>query len=85
MTEEIVDLILERWLIRTNLFKWRFVHVARRFGLISRKAKIERINVRKLIDALLDSPVYEETIKEILVEKLDVLQSQCTYILTSLF
>ncbi len=72
LTEELVDLLLERWLIRTNLFKWRFVHVARRFGLISRKAKLERINVRKLIDALLDSPVYEETVKEILVEKLDV-------------
>ena len=72
LTPEMVDLLVERFLIRTNLFKWRFIHVARRFGLISRGARLERVNVRRLIDALLDSPIYEETVKEILTEKLDV-------------
>jgi len=72
LTEGVVELLMERWLTRTNLFKWRFIHVARRFGLISRKAKMERVNIRRLIDALLDSPIYEETVKEILTEKLDI-------------
>ena len=69
---EILDLVLENHVTKTKLFKWRFVHVARRFGLISKGAKVDRINVRKLIDALTDSPVYRETLKELLTEKLDV-------------
>ena len=69
---QLVEVLLERILPRTSLFRTRFLHVARRFGLISRGAKVERINVRKLVEAMSDSPVFRETMKEILVEKLDV-------------
>ncbi len=67
-----VEVLLERILPRTSLFRIRFIHVARRFGLISRSARLEKINVRKLVEAMSDSPVFRETLKEILVEKLDV-------------
>ncbi len=69
---EILDLVLENHITKTSMFKWRFIHVAKRFGLISRDAKLEKINVRRLVDALIDSPVYRETLKELYVEKLDV-------------
>ncbi len=72
LSPETLDILLENWIFKTNLFRWRFIHVARRFGLISRGAKLERINLRRLIQALTDSPVYKETINELLVEKLDV-------------
>lgn len=69
---EVLDIILENHIAKTNLFKWRFIHVAKRFGLISKNAKLDRINVRRLVDALTDSPVYRETLKELYAEKLDV-------------
>lgn len=69
---EILDLVLENYITKTNLFKWRFIHVARRFGLISKNAKMDKINVRKFVDALVDSPVYKETLKELYHDKLDV-------------
>ncbi len=69
---EVLEIILENHITKTNLFKWRFIHVAKRFGLISKSAKLDKINVRRLIDALVDSPVYRETLKELYTEKLDV-------------
>ncbi|NPA76269.1 MAG: DEAD/DEAH box helicase [Candidatus Diapherotrites archaeon] len=69
---ELADLVLENAITKTNMFKWRFIHVARRFGLISKHAKLEKINVRKLLDALVGSPIHREAWKEILHEKLDL-------------
>jgi len=64
--------ILEKSLLRTPLFRYKFIQVARRFGLLERGADYQRISVRKLIDAVLDSPIYTETFSEILKEKFDV-------------
>ena len=69
---EVLEILLENHITKTNLFKWRFIHVARRFGLISKNAKMDKINVWKLVDAFADSPVYRETLKELYTEKLDV-------------
>ena len=69
---ELADLVLENAITKTNMFKWRFIHVARRFGLISKHAKLEKINIRKILDALVGSPVHKEAWKEILHDKLDL-------------
>ncbi len=69
---ELVDLVLENAITKTNMFKWRFIHVARRFGLISKHAKLEKINIRKILDALVGSPIHREAWKEILHDKLDL-------------
>ncbi len=72
LTPHMVDVLLDRIIPRTSLFRTRFIHVARRFGLIGRDISVERVNLRKLIEALTDSPVFKETLKEIYAEKLDV-------------
>ncbi len=72
ITPEVADILLENAVTKTNMFKWRFIHVARRFGLIAKHARLEKINVRRLLDALVGSPVYREAWKEILHEKLDI-------------
>lgn len=66
--EETVASVLDR----TQMFKWRFFHNARRFGAVGREAKWGRINMRKMIEALAGTPVIEETMREIMVEKLDL-------------
>ncbi|MBI1973376.1 DEAD/DEAH box helicase [Candidatus Micrarchaeota archaeon] len=71
-----VDPVLERSLLHTQMFRFRFVHVARRFGLIEKEADYQKISIRRLIGAVLDSPVYAETLAEIKREKLDVRGAQ---------
>jgi len=55
-----------------NLFKRRFLQVAKRFGVISHGAEFSQIGIKKLIEIYQLTPVYEETLKEIFNEKLDL-------------
>ena len=67
-----VDILIERILPSTSLFRIRFVHVARRFGFIRKDASPDWSFVKRLISIMGDSPIYRETMKEILSDKLDV-------------
>ena len=60
----------------SSTFKWRFIHVAKRFGIITKNAKYDRINVNKIIDQYENTPAYEETMREVFLEKLDVENSK---------
>jgi ATP-dependent Lhr-like helicase len=60
----------------SQLFKWRFVQVAKRFGIIERGAYFDKINIGKLISFYRNSPVYDETLREICLEKLDLENSK---------
>ncbi len=64
--------ILETSLLRTPLFRYKFIHVARRFGLLEKRVDYQKISVRKVIEAVLDSPIYTETFNEIMKEKFDL-------------
>ncbi len=55
----------------SKLYRYRFIHVARRFGVIP-KERIGEVNVNRLIDALRGTPVDEETVNEILTNDLDI-------------
>lgn len=67
---EHIQPILEITLKRSALFAWKLAQVAKRFGAVSRDA--ERYYMKRLIYAYEDTPLYEETINEILREKLDI-------------
>jgi ATP-dependent Lhr-like helicase len=62
--------ILEITLKRSTLFTWKLAQVARRFGAVARDA--ERYHLKRLIYAYENTPLYEETINEIVREKLDI-------------
>ncbi|MEM3754907.1 MAG: DEAD/DEAH box helicase, partial [Candidatus Bathyarchaeia archaeon] len=64
--------ILEEIIEDTDLFAWRFWHVARRFGAISKEANYKINKARLLIKIFKDSPIAYETKREIFVEKLDL-------------
>ena len=70
--EEVLRLALER----SQLFKHRFLHVARRFGVISKKADMEMISLGKIISHYANTPVYNETMREVLLEKMDIEKSK---------
>jgi len=63
---------LELGLSKSEMFEWKFVHVAKRFGAISRDADFGKYTIRKIIEEYAGSPIYKETIKELETEKLDV-------------
>jgi ATP-dependent Lhr-like helicase len=69
-TDPAVVLINE--LERSSLFKWRFLQVAKRFGVIAKKARYDKINLNKIISQYSNSPVYKEALREIMLEKMDL-------------
>lgn len=64
------ELVLKDAVLASKLFRFRFIHVARRFGVIP-KGKLD-VNLNKLVDAFRDSLITEETLREILVDKLSL-------------
>jgi ATP-dependent Lhr-like helicase len=62
----------EMHLSRSNLFEWKFVHVAKRFGAISRNAEYGKVRMGKIIESYTGSPIFKETLKELETEKLDI-------------
>ncbi len=64
--------IISEYLESTRLFKQRFIRVAKRFGVISRDATLDRLQVNKLITIYKGTPIHSETLNEIFFEKMDV-------------
>lgn len=63
---------LEMSLGNSELFSWKFVHVAKRFGAITRDADFSNVRMKKIIDDFAGTPIYKETLKELETEKFDI-------------
>jgi len=63
---------VEMSLSRGELFEWKFVHVAKRFGAFSRQAEFGKIRLKKIVEDYAGTPLYEETLKELETEKMDM-------------
>lgn len=70
---------LELSLANSELFAWKFVHVAKRFGAITRDAEFGKVRMKKIIEDYVGTPIYKETLKELETEKFDI--SRATEIL----
>ena len=71
-----IEPILKISLVRSSLFKHRFIQVAKRFGAISKSADFSKINVEKIIRAYENTPLIDETLREIFTEKFDIKKSE---------
>jgi len=61
---------------KSELFNWKFVHVAKRFGAISKDAELGKFMVEKIAEEFFGTPLYKETLKEIETEKLDIQKAE---------
>ncbi|MCU0851637.1 MAG: DEAD/DEAH box helicase [Thermoplasmata archaeon] len=64
---------LMRLLLRnSSILKWQFVHVAKKFGAISKGADYKMLNLSRLIDVFEHSPIFEEALAKTLHENMDI-------------
>ncbi len=59
-------------MIRTGMFKRRMLHVAKKFGVISRDADLSSVSLSALIEALRNTAVYDEAVKTMLTVDVDL-------------
>lgn len=72
LSKENVEGIVRKALEKTMMFKYRLLHVAKRFGVISRGADYDSISMPQLIESLRGTVVYEEAVREVMFEDLDI-------------
>jgi len=69
---EHIEGLLELALRRSPSFGRRFIHVARRFGAVSREADIDGERILRMIRYFEGTPVLDEALREFFVDKLDL-------------
>ena len=69
---EYAESVVRNSIPNSNLFKYKFVHIAKAFGLIAKDADYRSLNMKRIMDALAGSPVYEETVRQFMHDYLDL-------------
>ncbi len=69
---DFIEELLSITMKRTSLFKWKFVHVARRFGAVSKDVSYTNIAMDRIVETYEGSVIYAEVLKELFKDNLDI-------------
>jgi ATP-dependent Lhr-like helicase len=72
LKEEEIPTIIKNAIEYTETFTWRHWHVAKRFGAVEAKADYKIRRGKLLVNVFSDTPINEETQREIYLEKIDI-------------
>lgn len=76
LRDDDIDTTLREAIARSSMFKYRFLQVARRFGIITRNVDYDRININKIVSQYENTPCYEETLREVFTDKTDLVNTK---------
>lgn len=68
----IVEDVLSAAVVGTHPLNWKTWHVAKKFGLIDKEARYDRRAARLIQERYRGTPLYQEVLRELFVEKYDV-------------
>ncbi len=71
-----IDHVAREASLKTGMFKRRMIHVAKRFGAISRWADINNVRLGRLLKTLEGTVIIEETLNETLRKDLDIVNTK---------
>jgi len=74
--EKSVRWLAERSLIDTKLLQWKVINSARKFGYLRKDYNLSKLNLKTFVIKLKETPIWEEAIREIFVEKMDVKRAE---------
>jgi ATP-dependent Lhr-like helicase len=67
-----VEVLAEKALANTGIFKRRLIHVARKFGAISKWADFSNVSLNQLTKSFIGTAIFTEAFKETLSKDLDI-------------
>jgi ATP-dependent Lhr-like helicase len=71
-----VEALTRMTILNSSFLRWRFVYVAKKFGIIEKEADHRFMNFNRLFDLHKDTPAYTEAINKVLWEDLDIPNSE---------
>jgi ATP-dependent Lhr-like helicase len=67
-----VEALCRMTILNSSFLRWRFVYVAKKFGIVEKEADHRFMNFGRLFDLHKDTPAYTEAINKVLWEDLDI-------------
>jgi len=67
-----VEALTKMTMANSSYLRWRFVYVAKKFGIIEKDADHRYINFSRLFETYRDTPAYDDAVSKVLWEDLDV-------------
>jgi len=67
-----IEALARMTIVNSSFLRWRFVYVAKKFGIIEKEADHRFMNFGRLFEMHKDTPAYSEAINKVLWEDLDI-------------
>ena len=67
-----IEALARLTILNSSFLRWRFVFVAKKFGIIEKNADHRFMNFQRLFDIHRDTPAYREAVNKVLWEDLDI-------------